>query len=95
MNNVQSEIASVYSTFPSEEEARRIDHDAIRRDLIDEGASRVQIEPQIIRATRARSETISEDLSALDALAAYCEAQQIHHERRDQMLKQLREWSNE
>ena len=24
MNNVQSEIASVYSTFPSEEEARRV-----------------------------------------------------------------------
>ncbi len=77
----------------TEDEARRIDHDDVRHELLDVGASRVTIEPQIIRKERARAQQISEQLSPVDALAAYCDANDFDPDRALAMLARLKEWS--
>ncbi len=77
----------------TEDEARRIDHEQLRRTLLGEGASRVTIEPQIIRKERARAEQISEQLSPIDALAEYCNANDVDPDRALAMLARLKEWS--
>lgn len=78
-------------TLP-EEEARYVDHDIVRQELLRMGASRVTIEPTIIRAARARAETVTEQLSPGEALAAYCVAQEISDPLRGRMLAQLDDW---
>ncbi len=78
----------------TEDEARQMDHDAIRRELHDVGASRVTIEPQIIRKERARAQQINEQLGPLDALAAYCDSQDMPTALSLEMLKRLKEWSD-
>ncbi len=77
----------------SEDEARRIDHEQLRRTLIEEGASKVTIEPTIIRKERARAQQISESLSPVDALAEFCEANDVEPDRALAMLARLKEWS--
>ncbi len=78
----------------TEEQARRINHDSLRAAFIETGASRVTIEPQIIRKERARAQQISEQLSPLEALAAYCEANDMPTELSLRMLERLKEWSD-
>ncbi len=77
----------------TEDEARRIDHEQLRRTLIEEGASKVTIEPQIIRKERARAEQISEQLSPVDALAEFCDANDVEPDRALAMLARLKEWT--
>ncbi len=77
----------------TEDQARRVDHDELRRELLDAGASRVTIEPQIIRKERARAQQISEHLSPVDALAEFCEANDVEPDRALSMLARLKEWS--
>lgn len=77
----------------TEDEARRIDHEQLRREILSAGASRVTIEPTIIRKERARAQQISEQLSPIDALAAYCEANDVEPDRALAMLARLKEWS--
>ncbi len=75
----------------TEDQARRVDHDAIRAALAN--ASRVTIEPQIIREERARAQQISESLSPVDALAEFCDANDVEPDRALAMLARLKEWS--
>ncbi len=77
----------------TEDDARRIDHEQLRRTLIEEGASKVTIEPQIIHKERARAQQISESLSPVDALAEYCDANDVEPDRALAMLARLKEWS--
>ncbi len=77
----------------TEDQARRVDHDGLRSELLAGGASRVTIEPQIIRKERARSQQISEQLSPVDALAEYCDANGVEPDRALAMLARLKEWS--
>jgi hypothetical protein len=76
----------------TEDEARRIDHGALRRALLDAGASRVSVEPQIVRGTRARAEHISEQISPGEALAAWCETQDVDAVLAERMLATLKDW---
>lgn len=69
-----------------------IDKDWLRREILAAGASRVTIEPQILREVRARAETLTQELSEIDALALYCEAQMIDPEMGEAMGDRLREW---
>ncbi len=77
----------------TESQAQFIDHESLRRSVMSAGASRVTIEPQIIRKERARAEHISEQLSPVDALAAYCDANDVDPDRALAMLARLKEWS--
>ena len=90
--NAEGAIIRVRYTA-TEAEARRIDHALIRRELLGAGAARVTIEPTIIRAARARSEAITDQLSPLDALRAYCAAQETDEATTDRMVSTLKEWS--
>lgn len=53
------------------EEARRIDQRELRQALLDAGAWKVVVQPQIVREERARVEGMDESLSELQALDAY------------------------
>ncbi len=75
------------------EQDATIDKDAIRRELLAAGASRVTIEPSITREVRARDERMTQELSDLDALALYCEAQGYELRMTEQMVVRLKEWS--
>lgn len=74
------------------EQAATIDKNAIRQELLNAGASRVTIEPSIIREARARAEHLTETLTELDALAAYSDAQGIDQAMRDRMIERTGEW---
>ncbi len=75
------------------EEERSIDHDRIRQELLDAGASAVKIEPQIERVSRARVSEITGQMSETDALAAWCDANDVQGEERSRLLGRFREWS--
>jgi DNA repair exonuclease SbcCD nuclease subunit len=77
----------------SEEQAGRIDHRWVREWALQTGASRVQIDPHIVRASRARSEAITDRLSPTEALAAYCESEGIEPAMRERMVSTLKNWS--
>ncbi len=79
----------------TESQAQFVDHESLRRSVIAAGASRVTIEPTIIRKDRARAQQISEQLSPIDALATYCDANEIEAERAVDMLARLKKWSEE
>ncbi len=91
---VSGDIVRVRYTA-TEEEARRIDHEAIRRAYMEGPTqpSRITIEPTIIRKERARAQQISEELSPVDALAEYCDANDVEPDRALAMLARLKEWS--
>ncbi len=76
----------------SREQDSFIDKESFRRDLLAAGASRVTIEPNITREVRARDERMTQELSDLDALALYCEAQGIDTGMAERMGDRLREW---
>jgi DNA repair exonuclease SbcCD nuclease subunit len=77
----------------TEDEARRIDHDRLRQSALACGIHSFKIEPTIIRKDRARAQQISEQLSPIDALAAYCDANDVDPDRALAMLARLKEWS--
>lgn len=71
-----------YTATP--EQARRIDHPAIRQSLIDAGASKVYaIQPTIIREDRARVEGVDENLEPLAAFDAWLASQGITGDKAD------------
>ncbi len=78
----------------TEDQARRLDHGTIRALLLERGASRVTIEPQIIRKERARAQQINEQLGPLEALAAYCDSQDMPTDLSLRMLERLKEWND-
>lgn len=62
----------------TEEQARRIDHAAITRALLEAGAHKVfAIQPTILRENRARIEGATEDLAPLAALGLWMDANEI------------------
>jgi hypothetical protein len=62
----------------TEEQARRVDHAAIARALMDAGAWKVfAIQPTILRENRARIEGATEDLAPLAALGLWMDANEI------------------
>jgi DNA repair exonuclease SbcCD nuclease subunit len=61
----------------TDEQARRIDQAAIRRALLDAGAHRVFMQPEIIRAERARVAALDETISEEDALLMWLASQGI------------------
>lgn len=61
----------------TEEQARRIDHAEITRVLLDAGAHKVFILPEIVRADRARVAGVDEDLEPLAALAMWVDANEV------------------
>lgn len=77
----------------TEEEARQIDHEALRQSLLDAGASRVQIDPQIERVSRARATEITEQMTRRGALEAYLDANEIGGPLREQLVERFSEWS--
>lgn len=76
----------------TEEQAQRIDHEGIRRTLEEAGAAAVKIEPQIIRETRARVEALTTAMSPVEALVAYCEANEVGPETQHRMVGRLQDW---
>lgn len=92
LDNMHGAIVRVrYSA--TEEQARRFDHNEMRRVLTEAGAFRVKIEPEIVRERRARSERITEGLSPVEALEAYGESEGLPEGLRERMVATLREWS--
>jgi DNA repair exonuclease SbcCD nuclease subunit len=70
--------AIVRVRFPvTPEELRRVDVPALRRELLDAGAHSVRIEPQVIRADRARVQGLDEGVSELDALEEWFRANTV------------------
>jgi exonuclease SbcD len=61
----------------TEEQARRIDNAAIKRALVDAGAARVTVQPEIVRDDRARVQGLDEALSELEAVDLYVTSQQL------------------
>lgn len=77
----------------TEDEAKQVDQDAIRRELAAAGAASVRIEPQIIRTARSRAEGISEQLSQVEALLQWCEANDVDAEMRERIVGRFQEWA--
>ena len=69
----------------TQEQARHIDNAALRRDLLDAGAARVIVQPDIVREDRARVEGLDEGLSELDAVDLYVAAQNLEPGRGEQL----------
>jgi DNA repair exonuclease SbcCD nuclease subunit len=63
------------------EQARRVDAAALRGAPLAAGASRVFLQPTIVREDRARVEGVDETLGPLEALALYCDHQQVNGDR--------------
>jgi DNA repair exonuclease SbcCD nuclease subunit len=61
----------------TQEQARRVDNADIRRTLLDAGAARVVVQPDIVREDRARVEGLDEGISELDAVDLYVAAQEL------------------
>lgn len=59
------------------EEAARIDQREIREALLDAGAWKVVVQPQIVREERARVEGMDESMGELEAVAAWADANGI------------------
>lgn len=62
----------------SSDDARHVDHNFIRSDLMSLGAERVLFRPTIVREQRARVSTMAEDLNPKDALDLWLNAQGIN-----------------
>ncbi len=87
----QGDVVRVRYTATREQDAT-IDKDQIRRELLAAGASRVTVEPTITREVRARDERMTQELSDLDALAIYCEAQDLESDLSFHMRSRLNQW---
>lgn len=58
------------------EQAQHVDHERIRRALLDAGVWRMyQIQPDIVRADRARVEGLTEDVGPMEAFDLWIETQ--------------------
>lgn len=69
----------------TQEQQRRIDIGELRATLFTAGAHSVKVVPDIVRADRARVEGVDENLTTLDALGLYIEANAIDPELADAM----------
>jgi exonuclease SbcD len=69
----------------TEQQWRRVDAHAIQSGLLDSGAARVVIQPDIVREDRARVEGLDEAVTELDAVGLYIDAQQIDEGRGEQL----------
>lgn len=70
----------------SGEQAKRIDHEAIRRALLEAGVHRIYaIQAEIIREDRARVAGVDESMDELEALQMYVSAQGMRHEMAEQV----------
>lgn len=76
----------------TDDEAKSVDHEALRRELQNAGAASVKIEPQIVRTARARAEGISEQLSQVEALAEWCGANDIGPDMQHRIIGRFQEW---
>lgn len=76
----------------SEEAARGVDYDLLRRQLMEAGAHKVSFDIKVQRGPRARVEDISEQMSQVDALARWCDANEIKEGLRRRMRETLIEW---
>jgi DNA repair exonuclease SbcCD nuclease subunit len=77
----------------TEEQASRVDASEVLREMLAAGASRVAIHPNVIRPDRARVDTITEQLSQVEALAKWCEANDIDPQTQHRMVGRLQEWA--
>jgi exonuclease SbcD len=69
----------------TEEQARRLDGGRVRQVLLDGGAWRVTLQPEVVRTTRARAEGIDETLGPLESLHMWTEAEGIEQPERDRL----------
>ena len=76
----------------TEDVARRLDHDEIRRALELSGAHRVWIEPTVSRAHRERGAVLDSAGSRIDQLAAYLEASGVNGDVAPAMLERAEEY---
>jgi len=67
------------------EQARKLDIPAARAQLIAAGAAVVKVQPEILRADRARVEGVDESLGELDALTLYVDANAIETDLAERM----------
>lgn len=87
-------IRARYEATP--EQARRIDHAAIKQALYDAGAHKVYaIQPTIVRSDRARIEGVDETLGPMEALRLYCDHNEIDPELSDRMGARTSAWLQE
>lgn len=74
----------------TEEQARRVDVQALRGFCLDAGAQRVaQIVPEIVHATRARVASVDETVGPRDALALYADSAELDELQRRGVTKLL------
>ena len=64
----------------TEDQAREIDNEAVRQELLRLGALSVTVQPSIVRVQRARVEGVDETLDERDALEAWCKAEGVEAE---------------
>lgn len=84
-------IVRVRYTATSDQQ-RRVDVARMRQTFIDAGASLVRVQPDIVRADRARVEGVDEHLDTLAALELYLEANAIDAALADQMRAKTAEY---
>lgn len=78
----------------SAEQMRKVDQDKLRQGLLAMGAHSVRLDVDVERTTRRRAE-ISEQLSAVEAMALYCDAIGIEDPLREELLSLIKDWSQE
>jgi exonuclease SbcD len=95
LSDVRDAIVKVrYRATP--EQARRIDHAALKAALYEAGAHHVyNIEPTIERENRARVEGLDESLDEMDALSMYLDAQEINGDRAGALRQRTSEYLKE
>ena len=86
---VADAIVRVRYRATSEQQAK-IDVSQIRRDLFEAGAAVVKVQPEILRADRARVSGVDESLGELDALDLYVDANAIETGLADRMRARTR-----
>ena len=91
MPNIDDAIVRVRYRVKSDD-ARKIDVAAVRRLLFDAGAAVVKVQPDIVRADRARVEGVDESLGELDALDLYIDANAIETGLADRMRARTRDY---
>lgn len=69
----------------SSEQARHIDHAALRNFCLDAGAAKLIVRPEIIRADRARVEGVDESLSELEALQRWSDVHDLDEAQRERL----------
>ena len=78
----------------TEQQFLELDQGAIRAQLLDAGAERVRFDLDIERDQR-RAVEITEQLSAVDAMALYCDATGVEEPLRSALIDTIRAWEGE